>query len=391
MLPKQYNPDAFLDIGYPTGSSFFEKFLSSPEFTVDFLKSFNVSKRSDLKTKEGYAINLVGAILNNELSANELIIKYVQKPRTWLSLMQGAYSETPQLKNPKDLLMSFGEVGWYGPIKDTQNSKVYYIYTQSIAHYIPKEEYIDGKGKRKTYDIAHIRWPIIAEVSDKYVAVSWDGFSHVREDKPNSKNQFYFWLNISEVFKELQILLVGKWEHPELHILLLHKLWDKFLDKPQYEWSHKRVRAESSGIALNAHSSGDTEIEVGDKGLKGLSRKLAEAALDSLKYSFPHDPAKLTLVETAILHTLIREWGTKSYEFSLKKTIDNSSFDADITSLEVEPLKKINIETLFRVHCYFGLDLSSQSQDSLQHLKCYQECGSSDGVLKFLLAELSLE
>ena len=67
MTVKLKNPDAFLDVGYLEGYPFCQKFLSSPEFTVDFLKSFNVFRRSDLKTKEGYAINIAGAIEQKEL------------------------------------------------------------------------------------------------------------------------------------------------------------------------------------------------------------------------------------------------------------------------------------------------------------------------------------
>lgn len=387
---KPYNPDAFLDQNYPSGSPFCQKFLSSPEFTIEFLRDFKVLKRSGLKTKEGYADDLARALCNKEINPIEVILKYINKPRTWLSIKQGGYSKFPQLKPPEELLSSFGEPGWYGPIKDPTQSRIWYIYTRRIEHYIPREAHNDHEGNQKTYDIAYIRWPVIAEVSQKYVALSWDGFSYTSEDKSNSKNQFSFWLHIFEVFEEIKTLLEGDWQHPELHTLLLHTLWDKYNESPQYNWSHKRVRAESSGIALNAHSSGDDEIDIGDKGLKGLSRTLAEVALDSLEYIFPHNPQKLNQVETAILHTLIREWGTKSYEFSLKKILNTSDVNLDSINFD-EDVQEIQTKTLFRVHCYFGLHLLSKSQDSLQHLKCYKECGGSVGVLKFLLTELGIE
>ncbi|HEY9853374.1 MAG TPA: hypothetical protein V6D28_28130 [Leptolyngbyaceae cyanobacterium] len=387
---KLYNPDAVLDQNYPSGYSFCQKFLSSPEFTVEFLKDFNVFKRTDLKTKEKYAIDVAEALFNKEISPHEVLVKYVKKPRTWLSIKQGTYSQFPQMKSPEELLSSFGEPGWYGPIRDPASSRIWYIYTRRIEHYIPREAYTDHEGNRKTYDIAYIRWPIIAEVSQKYVALSWEGFSYTSEDKLNSKNQFSFWLYISEIFEELKTLLGGDWKHPELHILLLHTLWNKYHEKPLYNWSHKRVRAESSGIALNAQCTGDDEIDIGDKGLKGLSRTLAEAALDSLENVFPHDPQKLNQVETAILNTLIREWGTKSYEFSLKKALIIANADSDSISFD-QKTQTTQTETVFRVHCYFGLNPPSKNQDSLQHLKCYKECGGSVGVLRFLLAELGIE
>jgi hypothetical protein len=388
MTVKLKNPDAFLDVGYLEGYPFCQKFLSSPEFTVDFLKSFNVFRRSDLKTKEGYAINIAGAIEQKELDYNDLLIKYVQKPRVWLSLMQGTHSEIPQLKNPRDLLFSFGESGWYGPIRELANSKVWYIYTCRVEHFIPRE--YGEEGNTKTFDVAYIRWPVIAEVGEKYVALSWDGFSNTSEEKKDSRSQFPFWLHIQGAFKELETILGAKLEHPALEDLLLYKLWDKY-DKPQYKWSHKRVRAKSSGIALNAHSGDDDEVDIDDSGLKVLSRTLAEAALDSLNYSFSYDSQQLFQVERAILHTLIREWGTKSYEFRLKKISDAQASIPDTADIDKDVENKVKVETLFRVHCYLGLDLLSNNQDSLQHLKCYQECGSSTGVLKFLLAELNLE
>ena len=55
MTVKTKNPDAFLDVGYLEGYPFCQKFLSSPEFTVDFLKSFNVFRRSDLSTGQKVA------------------------------------------------------------------------------------------------------------------------------------------------------------------------------------------------------------------------------------------------------------------------------------------------------------------------------------------------
>lgn len=388
MTVKLKSPDAFLDVGYLEGYPFFQKFLSSPEFTVDFLKSFNVSRKNNLKTKEGYAINIAEATESGEIDFNDLLIKYVKKPRVWLSLMQGSSSETPQLKDPLSLFCTFGESGWYGPIREATSSKVWYIYTCRIEHYIPRE-YVDKEGNTKTFDIAYIRWPVIAEVGEKYVGLSWDGFSNTSEEKKDSRSQFPFWLHIQGVFKDLETILGAKWEHPALDDLLLYKLWDKFLDKPQYRWSHKRVRAKSSGIALNAHSGEDEEVDIDDSGLKALSRTLAEAALDSLDYSFPYDSQKLFQVERAILHTLIREWGTKSYEFSLKKISDPLVSASDTVDKDIE--NKVKVTTLFRVHCYFGLNPLSNNQDSLQHLKCYQECGSSTGVLKFLLAELNLE
>lgn len=390
------NTDAFVDLGYPEGYFFCEKFLSSPEFTSDLLKEINkkfkVEKRSPKKDKEGYAHNLAQAIRFNELSENDLLLEYVKKPRVWLSFKLGSYLNHPVLNNPENLLKQFGGVGWYGPIKELNSSKVWYIKTHKFDHHIPQEAYIDHDGKTKSFYLASIRWPIIAEVDEKYLALHWDGFSR-SESQSSTRSQLPFWLYISKTFNELQGLLVGKWEHPKLHTLLLHELLDKYSteDGSQYHWSHKRVRAKSSGIDLNVHSSSDEEIDIDDQGLKGLSHTLAEVVLDSLDYQFPHDPQILQKVETDILHTLIREWGTKSYEFKLTEELQESNkVNSDFSESNVDILKKNQTKTLFRAHCYFGLNPSLKGQDSLQHLKCYKECDGSVGVLKFLLDKLGI-
>ena len=392
MSKSLQNPDAFVDIGYPDGDLFCEKFLSSPEFTSDLLKEinkkFDVEKRSSKKDKEGYAHNLAQAIRFNELSANNLLLEYVKKPRIWLSFKLCSCLNCPALNNPQHLLTQFGGNGWYGPIKESNNSKVWYIKIHKFDHYIPRETYIDIDGKTKSFDIASIRWPIIAEVDEKYLAIHWDGFSH-SESQSSTKNQLPFWSYIPKVFEELQGLLGDNWEHPPLDKLLLHDLLAKY-DKnnnSQYHWSHKRVRAKASGIDLNVHSSSDEKIDIDDQGLKGLAHKLAEVVLeDSLGYQFPHDPQIIQKVETDILHTLIRELGTKSYEFKLTKKLQKSNrLDPDFNEFDIDVPNKNEVTTLFRAHCYFGLNRSLKGQDLLQHLKCYKECNFSVGVLKFLL------
>jgi hypothetical protein len=90
-------------------------------------------------------------------------------------------------------------------------------------------------------------------------------------------------------------------------------------------------------------------------------------------------------VEDVILLTIIKEWGTKSYEFCLDREVISSEAEA-------EGLKKIKkLDYLFKAHCYFGLKPYSKTQDSLQHLKCHSGYyGGSTGVLNFLLRELGL-
>jgi hypothetical protein len=61
--------------------------------------------------------------------------------------------------------------------------------------------------------------------------------------------------------------------------------------------------------------------------------------------------------------TLLKEWGTKSYEFQLDRELTATEIET-----ETDKLKKIKVKHLIKAHCYFGLKPNSPTQDSLQHL-----------------------
>ncbi|NJL40351.1 MAG: hypothetical protein HC899_29105 [Leptolyngbyaceae cyanobacterium SM1_4_3] len=137
-------------------------------------------------------------------------------------------------------------------------------------------------------------------------------------------------------------------------------------------WRHLRIRADNRGVALNAHSTGAFDQEkLQMRGLQALSKQLASSALSSLKIQ---ETAELvSSVESSLLRTLIQEWGTKSYEFSLDGVPETEN-------------KRIG---LFRAHCYFANGPSPSPQDSLQHLHCFTgNYGGSSQALNFLLSEL---
>ncbi|WP_019500787.1 hypothetical protein [Pseudanabaena sp. PCC 6802] len=144
----------------------------------------------------------------------------------------------------------------------------------------------------------------------------------------------------------------------------------------KYQWQHLRIRAEASGVALNARSSGSSDIDV--RGLQALSKQLAKSAIESLKLEGSEDSERFSDVESAILRTLIQEWGTKSYEFRLDR-LDLSSED-ELSSKE----------HVFKAHCYFGAKPSSKTPDIFIHLNCYLEYGGSHAALEFLINELGI-
>ena len=123
---------------------------------------------------------------------------------------------------------------------------------------------------------------------------------------------------------------------------------------------------------MNAHSTGAFDQEhLQMRGLQALSRQLAYSALNSL--NIQESAGIINRVENSLLRTLIQEWGTKSYEFSLDgiSTTDNRQ------------------KCFFRAHCYFANGSSPSPQDSLQHLRCFtNNYGGSLQALNFLLSEL---
>ncbi|MBF2008191.1 MAG: hypothetical protein IGS49_22785 [Chlorogloeopsis fritschii C42_A2020_084] len=367
--------NAFVDPGFPPGEEFCVGFLSSNEFTRETLQ-FISSGTGRLKKAE-LAVHIANALEKGKLTSDEILLAYVKQPRQWLSLKIGTCTCTPNLNSPASLLKEFGQDDWYGPIQEpNQSQKKWYIRTYRIDDSVRR-----GTETASQPDKREIRWSVIAEVAKDHVALSWNGFTFSSTTNERTEpSQFPFWHHIPRFFDELANHCQAQWKHPNLHQLVLHDMWDKYLNRFPHKWRHLRIRAEASGLAINAHSAGVQEIDV--KGLQALSEKLANSVLNTL--GLVGDPEKMSNAEDAILLTLIKEWGTKSYEFQL---------DRELTSAEIEidKLKKVKVKHLIKAHCYFGLKPHSTTQDSLQHLKCYSGYyGGSTSVLEFLLRELGL-
>lgn len=365
--------NAFVDNGYAPGKEFCEKFLSSNEFTVQTLQL--ISSGSSRLKKNEVALHIADALEKGKITPEEVLLGYVKQPRMWLSLKLGSCATFPNLNSSASLLKEFGDDGWYGPIQEpNQPQKQWYIRTYKIDDSIHR-----GTGTANQPDKRDIRWSVIAEVAKDYVALSWNGFSFSPATSERIEAaQFPFWHHIPRFIDELANHCQADWKHPNLHKLVLHDLWDKYLNCVPYQWRHLRIRAEASGLAINAHSAGIQEIDV--KGLQALSEKLASSVLNKL--GLVGDPEKMSNAEDAILLTLIKEWGTKSYEFQLDRELTGDEIDTD-------KLKKDKLKPIIKAHCYFGLKPNSTTQDSLRHLKCYSGYyGGSTSVLEFLLKEL---
>lgn len=325
---------AFIDNNFSKGREFLIHFLDSPEFTLDTLRQIMPSGSSKKKKFE-LAQNIAVAFEEGKLSSDQILLPYVKRSRQWLSFKLGQCKAIPKQQEAQLLLNEFGEEGWYGSIEDNQNDTHYYIRTSRITDY-------HGN---------NIRWTVIAKIDSDCIALSWNGFTLISANDTKVERQVAFgcWKFIYSYFQEIATFCQAELTKPNLHKLLLHDMWDKYMGNSQYRWHHTRIRAESSGVALNAHSSEIKEINV--QGLKALSGKLAESILKSVGII---DDSNKSLAEVAALRTLIKEWGTKSYEFSLEKEDLN---------------KKSRYNRLIKAHCYFELKPNSSTQDSLQHLK----------------------
>ncbi|TBR60722.1 hypothetical protein B4U84_07670 [Westiellopsis prolifica IICB1] len=343
--------NAFVDHGFPPGEEFCVKFLSSNEFTRETLQL--ISSGTSRVKKDELAIYIVNAFEKGQLTSDDILLAYVKQPRTWLSLKLGKCARTPNLNSAASLLQEFGQDGWYGPIQEqNQPHKKWYIRTYKIDDSVRR-----GTGTDSQPDKRDIRWSVIAEVTKDCVALCWNGFTfNSITNERTEPSQFPFWHHISKFIDELANHCQADWKHPNLHKLVLHDMWDKYLNCIPYKWRHLRIRAEASGLAINAHSAGVQEIDV--KGLQALSEKLANSVLNKL--GLVGDSEKMSNAEDVILLTLIKEWGTKSYEFQLDRELTATEIET-----ETDKLKKIKVKHLIKAHCYFGLKPNSTTQDSL--------------------------
>ena len=263
--------DAFIDHGF-SDRDFLRHFLSSPEFTVATLKKLIPSKKSN-QSKEDLVTEIEDALDRKVISAEDILLAYLEHPKPWLSFKLGSHLKEPDLDDAAFILRNFGEEKWYGAISDGKSNKKWYI----RIHKVSNPSYI-GIGEARTIDLnQNIRWIVAAEVCSEYVSLHWKGFSYTLQEESLRQNQFPYWMHIPKLFNELKELLKGDWEYPNLYERILSDLWNKYLNNEvggfKYQWQHLRIRAEASGVALNARSSGNSDIDI--RGLQALSKQLA--------------------------------------------------------------------------------------------------------------------
>lgn len=344
---------AFVDIHYDTEEEFCRRLLESGDFSARALRAAREGKDVGAD-KPAMARSLATAMLDDRLDAGVIVREACRDSRGWLALRIGPVRhKRPKLPSPKQFLTAFGTDNWYGPIDDG-----------ATCYFIAAREAFDFRVDRETQKLRRyrVRWHVVGEVTDTHAAFHWNGFS-LNEDRkrPQAPGQYPFWKHLPQMIEDLGAALGAQWSEPELGPLVLDDLWSRYAATHGYVWTHKRLRAERDGVALNAHSASKRMA-----GLEALTRSLAGAATDALKVT---DTEQIRAVEAALLRRLVQDGGAKSYEFSLDE--DNQ---------EQKPL--------FRAHCYFGGRPKEFGQDSFQHLNCYGRYGGSRGAAEFLFRHL---
>jgi hypothetical protein len=129
------------------------------------------------------------------------------------------------------------------------------------------------------------------------------------------------------------------------------------------------VRSSYQSVALSATGGGGTgsSEERAATGLQILTESMAKTAAAAIGEA--GEKATIRKIDHALLRHILREWGTRSYEFLLED--------------------KNKAEQIARLRIYFGNQLGkgSQPQDAIQHVRCYLGSGGSTHALQFILTQ----
>ena len=358
-----------------SGEEFCRALVSATEFGP-LLKKFG-GKGSKTESVD----HVVGRIMSGDVAHEDVVLEFCKLPRMWLCIATCDYFETSaQQGGAEAFLTDFGTGGWYGPFSESaEDEDKWWICAEPIIHEVLEASF----GEERTYKKMAYRWHIIAHVQPRkdlekcVVSLHWFGFNHDERGtneaggtgRPKSQ-QFDYWNHIPKLLGELPTIVagtsLGRAEPVELHNLVLHELMDLYEGDPEKKWEHLKVRAESDGIAMNTTSSPAQGAEIEIAGIRQLTSTLATSSLKAMSLSAESDEAKLkqhSLVERALLRTLVREWGTRGYEFKMRWE-----------------------EKQIRGYFFFGGQ--KLGPDQLTHIKTYKHDGWSSRTRDFVVSHL---
>jgi hypothetical protein len=366
MSKASSSPDAFIDPGIGDPNAFLRYFLNSPAFNLKALRPLCPAPKN--RNKEEMAYEIVRAVEHGSLSEAAILSEFVSLPRNWLTFFIGNTLALPICGSSTSLLWSFGSDGWHGPISGVRNTqgKSYYIRTFAVQHMA----IIGGN----MVDPRKIRFHLVAEVGQDYVAYSWDGFNHTEllddEQQNLAPAQFPYWLYVPRFMDELHEILGGKFSMPNFFNLLVKQMRKKYREKPGYRWRDLKTRAYSSGVAVSASSGVYSDDEV--TGLESLANTIATRIAEKIGLS----ATLLTAAREAALDVLIEDLGSKSYGFILEEDSQTKGIGF--------------FDPITRVHCYYGSMETSNLPDRFPHMSRFERYEGEKRTLDFLLDEFRL-
>jgi hypothetical protein len=387
---KRESRHFLIDLGYAEGEEFCKHLINTGDFSGATLAKL-APKHLRGQKKESLAAGLAPLLLMDEegaVDADAFVLSYCTQPRSWLALRRGSKKPGwPTKGSARDFLSrkrKGTDIHWYGPF-GSEPSERWYIAAKNVRTWVGE------LGQDMTSHF--VRWHVIAQVTDDWVALHWNNFSSRSEDPNVGFAQYPYFRKIPEIFDDLAEEIDGTWrpKDPNLANIILHGSFERHGADASLEWKHKRVRSYYNTVALNAHGGGgrgktidddDDDDDVAARaatGLQILTSALARTAATALGRS--GDDVAHAAVERALLCQILREWGTKSYEFILER---KNAAPADGDGAQVR-------SKLARMHIYFGTETArvaeTASIDSLQHVHCFRQYGGSSDALAFILAE----
>lgn len=353
--------DAYVIRRREEGRFFTDNFLASPDFDVATLRriarELSLRSSSDKRT----LIDQIGYTSEHSRESQEIIIQQlVLRNKGWVAIKRGVPAgRLPKDLEPTDLVTTPGREDWYGPISSPEDSGTWYIRPKFVRHW----EIDDSSGEPI---VNTIRWLCFARISYEYTSIFWRGFSSAETVEETERNsQFPYWLHVPQLFDELEHLFNVKLKEVNLQHLILYVLWNRYRASPDYEWLDRRIRAESSGIALSAHAGAVVELEI--NGIRGLATTIRDAVVRNLTPKYSIEAQDVDALDEVILERLLRGFGARSYEFSLQK----------------------DGEKLFRGHTYFGMRPGTPSRDCFPHINLHTTWRDDLSQLTFLVSHLS--
>jgi hypothetical protein len=278
---------ALLDLNFTSGVEFCQHLLASGDFELQLLRK--LGKGSTKMDRAGY---IASGIASNNISPDEVALAFCQQSRQWLCVRLGGCSmPDTQLRTAKEFLTEFGpDEAWYGPFHGSEEDRRWYVHALKVPHL-----HLDPE--TKTYTRLRIRWHVVAEVTDKYVAFHWNGFYHSGAAREDALSQFEYWNHIPTLFASLSDHLGGEWTQPPLHATILSRVVADYGERVEIEWFDHKIKAERAGVAISA-SSGSLKNITSGGGLRLLSDELAKSALAAM--GVLSDQAKITAVGKAL-------------------------------------------------------------------------------------------